>query len=74
MEKTLASIYLDPGHPASYIGLDACLPSGQRGRKYNPSRKQVQDWLSQQDVCTLQKPACGHYKAQLKALLVDVIQ
>ena len=57
-----------------------CVPSRQGKRKI--SRKQVQDWLSQQDVYTLHKPARRHYKrsrvivpgigAQFQADLVDV--
>ena len=50
MEKTLASIYLDPSHPASLGGLDAVYSAVKEERKSEISRKQVQDRLSQQDV------------------------
>ena len=57
MEKTLTSIYLDPSQPASLGGLDAVYRAvkekGDKGEKI--SRKQVRDWLSQQDVYTLHK-------------------
>ena len=52
MEKTLASIYLDPSHPASFGGLDAVYRAVKEKGKNKISRKQVQDWLSQQDVYT----------------------
>ena len=57
MEKTLTSIYLDPSHPASFGGVDAVYRAVKEKGKNKISRKQVQDWLSQQDVYTLHKPA-----------------
>ena len=82
MEKKLASIYLNPSHPASFGGLDAVYRAVKEDGKSKISRKQVQDWLSQQDVYTLHKPARRHYKrsrvivpginAQFQADLVDV--
>ena len=82
MEKKLASIYLDPSQPASFGGLDAVYRAVKEKGKNKISRKQVQDWLSQQDVYTLHKPARRHYKrsrvivpgidAQFQADLVDV--
>jgi len=53
MEKTLASIYLDPSHPASFGDLDAVYRTAKGEGKNMISRKQVQDWLSQEDVYTL---------------------
>jgi len=50
MEKMLASIYLDPSHPASFGGLDAVYRAVKEEVKSEISRKQVQDWLSQQNV------------------------
>ena len=55
MEKTLASIYLDPSHPASFGGLDAVYRAVKEDGNSKISRKQVQDWLSQQHVYTLPK-------------------
>ena len=82
MEKTLSSIYLDPSQPASFGGLDAVYRAVKEKGKRKISRKQVQDWLSQQDVYTLHKPARRHYKrsrvivpgidAQFQEDLVDV--
>ena len=82
MEKTLSSIYLDPSQPASFGGLDAVYRAVKEKGKSKISRKQVQDWLSQQDVHTLHKPARRHYRrsrvivpgidAQFQADLVDV--
>ena len=82
MEKELTSIYLDPSHPASFGGLDAVYRAVKEEGKNKISRKQVQDWLSQQDVYTLHKPARRRYKrsrvivpgkdAQFQADLVDV--
>ena len=82
MEKTLSSTYLDPSQPASFGGLDAVYRAVNEKGKSKISRKQVQDWLSQQDVYTLHKPARRHYKrsrvivpgidAQFQADLVDV--
>ena len=82
MEKTLSSVYLDPSQPASFGGLDAVYRAVKEKGKSKISRKQVQDWLSQQDVYTLHKPARRHYKrsrvivpgidAQFQADLVDV--
>ena len=57
MEKTLTSIYLDPSQPASFGGLDAVYRAVKEKGKNKISRKQVRDWLSQQDVYTLHKPA-----------------
>ena len=51
METTLTSIYLDP----SLSGLDAVYRAVKEKGKNKISRKQVRDWLSQQDVYTLQK-------------------
>ena len=62
MEKTLASIYLDPSHPASFSGLNAVFRVVKEKGKNKISRKQVQDWLSQQDIYTLHKPARRHCK------------
>ena len=50
MEKTLSSIYLDPSQPASFGGLDAVYRVVKEKGKSKISRKQVRDWLSQQDV------------------------
>ena len=82
MEKTLSSIYLDPSHPPSFGGLDAVYRAVKEKGKRKLSRKQVQDWLSQQDVYTIHKPARRHYKrsrvivpgndVQFQADLVDV--
>ena len=82
MEKKLASIYLNPSHPASFGGLDAVYRAVKEGGKSKISRKQVQDWLSQQNVYTLHEPARRHYKrsgvivpginAQFQPDLVDV--
>ena len=82
MEKRLASIYLDPSHPASFGGLDAVYRAVKEQGKSKISRKQVGEWLSQQDVYTLHKPARRHYKrsrvivpgidAQFQADLCDV--
>ena len=60
--KKLASMYLDPSHPASFGGLDAVYRAVKEDGNSKISRKQVQDWLSQQDVYTLHEPARRHYK------------
>ena len=80
MEKTLSSIYLDPSQPASFGGLDAVYRTVKQKGKSKISRKQVQEWLSEQDV--YHKPARRHYKTshvivfgfdeQFQADLVDV--
>ena len=62
MEKTLTSFYLDPSQPASFGGLDAVYRAVKEKGKNKVSRKQVRDWLSQQDVYTLHKPARRRYK------------
>ena len=62
MEKKLASIYLDPSHPASFSGLDAVYRAVKEEGESEISRKQVQDWLRQHDVYTLHKPARRRYK------------
>ena len=82
MEKTLLTIYLDPSRPAGFGGLDAAYRAVKEKRKSKISRKQVHNWLSQQDVYSLHKPARRHYKtirvivpgidAQFQADLVDV--
>lgn len=82
MEKTLASIYLDASQPASFGGLDADYREAKEKGKNKISRKQVRDWLSQQDVYALHKPARRRYKrsrviapgidAQSQADLVDL--
>ena len=60
--KTLTSIYLDPSQPASFGGLDAVYRAIKEKGKNKISRKKVLDWLSQQDVYTLHKPARRRYK------------
>ena len=60
--EKLASIYLDPSQPASFGGLDAVYRAVKEKGKNKISRKQVGDWLSQQDVYTLHKPARRRYK------------
>ena len=82
MEKTLLTIYLDPSRPASFGGLDAAYRAVKEKRKSKISRKQVHNWLSQQDIYTLHKPVRRHYKrsraivpgidAQFQADLVEV--
>ena len=82
MEKTLTSIYLDPSQPLSFGGLDAVYRAVKVRGKNKISRKQVREWLSQQDVYTLHKPARRRYKrsrvivpgidAQFQADLVDL--
>ena len=82
MEKTLVSMYLDPSHPATFGGLDAVYGAVKEKGKSKICRKQVEDWLSQQDVYTLHNPARRRYKrsrvivpdidAQFQADLVDV--
>ena len=57
MEKKLARVYLDPSHPASFGGVDAVYRAIKEQGETDISRKNVQDWLSQQDVYTLHKPA-----------------
>ena len=81
-EKTLTSIYLHPSQPASFGGLDAVYRAVKEKGKNKISRKQVREWLSQQDVYTLHKPARRRYKrsrvivpgidAQFQADLVDL--
>ena len=75
-------MYLDPSHPASFGGVDAVYRELKDQGKNKISRKQVKEWLSQQDVYTLHKPARRYYKrsrvivsgkdAQFQADLVDV--
>ena len=82
MEKTLSSIYRDPSQPANFGVLDAVYRAVKEKGMNKISRKQVQDWFSQEDVYTLHKPARRHYKrsrvivpgvdAQFQADLVDV--
>ena len=60
MDKTLASIYLNPSRPASFGGLDAVYRAVKEEGNSKISRKQVQNWLSQQDFYTLHKPARRH--------------
>ena len=82
MEKTLTSIYLDPSQPTSFGGLDAVYRAVKEKGKNKISRKQVPEWLSQQDVYTLHKPARRRYKrsrvivpgidAKFQADLVDL--
>ena len=62
MEKTLTSICLDPSQPASFGGLDAVYRAVKEKGKNNVSRKKFRDWLSQQDVYTLHKPARRRYQ------------
>ena len=50
VEKTLASIYLDPSQPASFGGLDTVYRTVKEKAENKISRKQVRDWMSQQDV------------------------
>ena len=57
MEKTL-----DPSQPASFGGLDVVYRAVKEEGNSKITRKQVQDWLSQQDVYMLHKPARRHYK------------
>ena len=71
-----------PSHPASFTGLDAVYRAVKEEGESEISRKQVQDWLRQQDVYTLHKPARRRYKrsrvivpgidAQFQADLCDV--
>ena len=82
MEKTLTSIYLDPSQPAGFRGLDAVYREVKEKGKNKITRKQVRDWLSQQDVYTLHKSGRRRYKrsrvivsgidAQFQADLVDL--
>ena len=82
MEKKLASVYLHPSHPASFGGVDAVYGAIKEEGETDISRKDVQVWLSQQDVYTLHKPARRRYKrsrvivsginAQFQADLGDV--
>lgn len=62
MEKTVASIYLDPSHLAIQGRLDAVQRTVNEKEKSKISLKQVQNWLSQQDLYSLHKPARIHYK------------
>ena len=81
-ENARQYIYLDPTHPASFSGLDAVYRAVKEEGESEISRKQVQDWLRQQDVYTLHKPARRLYKrsrvivpgidAQFQADLCDV--
>ena len=71
-----------PKSTANFGGLDAVYRAVKQKGKSKISRKQVQDWLTQQDVYTLHKPARRHYKTsrvivfgideQFQADLVDV--
>lgn len=80
--KKLTSIYLDSTHRASFGGLDAVYRAFKEEGESEISRKEVQDWLSQQDVYTLHKHARRRYKrsrvivpsidAQFHADLCDV--
>ena len=82
MEKTLTSIYLDPSQPASFGGLGTVYRAVKEKGQNKISRKQVRDWLGQQDVYTLHKPARRRYNrsrvivrginAQFQADLVDL--
>ena len=50
MEKTLTSLYLEPSQPTGFRGLDAVYRAVKEKGKNKISRKQVREWLSQQDV------------------------
>ena len=50
VEKTLARIYLDPSQPANFGGLDTVYRTVKEKAENKISRKQVRDWMSQQDV------------------------
>ena len=45
--------HLEPSQPASFGGLDAVYRAVKEKGKNNITRKQVRDWLSQEDVYTL---------------------
>ena len=82
VQNSETSIYLDPSQPASFGGLVAVYRAVKEKGKNKISRKQVREWLSQQDVYTLHKPARRRYKrsrvivpgidAQFQADLVDL--
>ena len=71
-----------PKSTASFGGLDAVYRAVKEKGKNKISRKQVREWLSQQDVYTLHKPTRRRYKrsrvivpgidAQFQADLVDL--
>ena len=58
----MSSVYLDPSQHASFDGLDAVYQAAKEKGKSKISRKQVQDWLIQEDVYTLHKPTRRHHK------------
>lgn len=66
MIKALSSTFLDPNQPASFVMYQAVKEKG----KNKVSRKQVQNWLSQQDVYTLHKSARRYYKRSRVIVLV----
>ncbi len=61
MKKTLASIYLDPSHPTSFAGLDDVYKALIEKGKSKITCKEVRDWISQQDVYSVYKPARTHH-------------
>ena len=82
VQNSETSIYLDPSQPASFGGLVAVYRAVKEKGKNKISRKQVREWLRQQDVYTLHKPKRRRYKrsrvivpgidAQFQADLVDL--
>ena len=81
-EKRCPAFISTQVNPQVWVVLDAVYRAVKEKGKSKISRKQVQDWLSQQDVYTLHKPARRHYKTnrvivfnideQFQADLVDV--
>ena len=78
LDKTLSKVYYTPKHAASYGGVHAI----QRQVNNTRTKKQVPQWLSQQDTFTLHKPVryrfprrrviVGGIDHQWQADLVDV--
>ena len=57
MEKVLSQIYYNLQEAGSFSGIDALLRAAKEQGLKKIKRKQVQNWLKQQEVYTLHKPA-----------------
>ena len=62
MNEYLSSIYYDPKRSGGVGGVDRLYEDVKKEGKFKVSRKQIKEWLMEQDAYTLHKPIQRHFR------------
>ena len=62
MNEYLSSVYYDPKRSGGFGGVNRLYDDVKKEGKFKVSRKQIKEWLMEQDAYTLHKPIQRHFR------------